>query len=157
VGTSCAKAYAVRARKARISSAAECVSRTVLYIAKIMKQTHAHACFSIAHKLLSQSVGYSALLTALSCSYHHCQLTNSVLCNNNNNNYHCVLSLQVPPGGYGLVFTDGAKFGRGEQLHLGLLALWEFQAQHGRLPEPGNTAEAEVCRRYRYLQFCNIL
>jgi Ubiquitin-activating enzyme E1 four-helix bundle len=54
----------------------------------------------------------------------------------------------VPPGGYGLVFTDGAKFGRGEQLHLGLLALWEFQAQHGRLPEPGNTAEAEVCERY---------
>ena len=56
---------------------------------------------------------------------------------------YCVSS-QVPPGGYGLVFTDGAKFARGEQLHIGLLALWEFQSQHGRLPEPGNTAEAEV-------------
>jgi Ubiquitin-activating enzyme E1 four-helix bundle len=107
-----------------------------------MKQTHAHACFRIALELLSQSDGYSAVLTALSCCYHYCQLIDTVLCNNNN--YYCVLSLQVPPGGYGLVFTDGAKFGRGEQLHLGLLALWEFQAQHGRLPEPGNTAEAEV-------------
>jgi ubiquitin-activating enzyme E1 len=33
-----------------------------------------------------------------------------------------------------LLFTDGAKFGRAEQLHAGLRALWDFEAEHGRFP-----------------------
>lgn len=45
------------------------------------------------------------------------------------------LSHPVAPGQYGLLFTDGGKFGRGEQLHLGLLAIWEFQQRSKRLPE----------------------
>jgi len=40
-----------------------------------------------------------------------------------------------------LVYTAN----RGEQLHFALLALWEFQAEHGRLPALHNVAEAEAC------------
>ncbi|CAM9422602.1 unnamed protein product, partial [Phaeothamnion confervicola] len=52
------------------------------------------------------------------------------------------LQQPVAPGEFGLLFTDGAKFGRAEQLHIAILALWEFQAEHGRLPAVGNAAEA---------------
>ncbi|CAM9241253.1 unnamed protein product [Chrysoparadoxa australica] len=48
----------------------------------------------------------------------------------------------VGDGEWGLLFTDGAKFGRAEQLHLALLALWEFQQGKGRYPVVGDEAEA---------------
>jgi len=41
-----------------------------------------------------------------------------------------------------LAFTDGAKFGRGEQLHLALQAVYTFQAHHGHLPQVNNDAHA---------------
>lgn len=57
------------------------------------------------------------------------------------------LSQPVAPGEFGLMFTDGAKFGRAEQLHVGFLALWEFHRAHGRYPELRNEQEAaEVVR-----------
>jgi len=34
-----------------------------------------------------------------------------------------------------LLFTDGAKFGRAEQLHAGLRALWQFEDENGRFPQ----------------------
>jgi ubiquitin-activating enzyme E1 len=49
----------------------------------------------------------------------------------------------ISPGEFGLLFTDGAKFGRAEQLHIALLALWEFESVEGRLPEVGNRSEAD--------------
>lgn len=51
---------------------------------------------------------------------------------------------QVPEGEFGLLFTDGSKFGRGEQLHIGLLALWAFQKKEKRLPTAGNLEEADA-------------
>ena len=57
------------------------------------------------------------------------------------------LSQPVAPGEYGLLFTDGAKFGRAEQLHLALQGLWKFEEAHGRPPQPNNdTDAAEVLR-----------
>eukprot|EP00611_Tribonema_gayanum_P030367 TRINITY_DN8423_c0_g1_i1.p1 TRINITY_DN8423_c0_g1~~TRINITY_DN8423_c0_g1_i1.p1 ORF type:complete len:705 (+),score=261.06 TRINITY_DN8423_c0_g1_i1:59-2173(+) len=53
------------------------------------------------------------------------------------------LAQPAAPGSYGLLFTDGAKFGRAEQLHLGLLGIWEFQARHGQLPGAGDEAHAQ--------------
>lgn len=51
----------------------------------------------------------------------------------------------VAPHTYGLMFTDGAKFGRAEQLHVATWALFEFEDRHGRLPEPHNDEDcAEV-------------
>ncbi|CAM9863550.1 unnamed protein product, partial [Heterosigma akashiwo] len=44
---------------------------------------------------------------------------------------------------FGLLFTDGAKFGRAEQLHFAFLALWEFEARHGRAPRPGDADETQ--------------
>jgi len=43
----------------------------------------------------------------------------------------------ISPGDFQLMFTDGTKFGRGEQLHCALQGLWEFQCQHngGNFPE----------------------
>lgn len=49
----------------------------------------------------------------------------------------------VSPGEFGLMFTDGAKFGRAEQLHLATWSLLEFEERHGHLPEPHNDAHAE--------------
>lgn len=52
----------------------------------------------------------------------------------------------VPPGEFGLLFTDGAKFGRAEQLHLALQGLWAFESAHGRPPQPNSDADAEEVR-----------
>lgn len=52
--------------------------------------------------------------------------------------------MQVPEGEYGLLFTDGSKFGRAEQLHMALLGLWAFEKREKRLPKAGNLEEAEV-------------
>ncbi|CAM9696526.1 unnamed protein product [Ascophyllum nodosum] len=49
----------------------------------------------------------------------------------------------VPEGEFGMLFTDGSKFGRGELLHMGLLGLRAFERREKRLPEPGNPEEAE--------------
>jgi ubiquitin-activating enzyme E1 len=46
-------------------------------------------------------------------------------------------------GEWGLMFTDGAKFGRAEQLHFAFMGLMEFESQKGRLPTVGNEAEAD--------------
>lgn len=46
-------------------------------------------------------------------------------------------------GEFGLLFTDGAKWARAEQLHMALLGLWAFQKREKRLPEAGNLEEAE--------------
>jgi len=57
------------------------------------------------------------------------------------------LTQPVAPGEFGLAFTDGAKFGRAEQLHFAFLALWAFHKANGRFPELRNEAEAaEVVR-----------
>lgn len=48
----------------------------------------------------------------------------------------------VSPGEFGLMFTDGAKFGRAEQLHIALWSLFEFEERHGHLPEPHNDEHA---------------
>lgn len=53
------------------------------------------------------------------------------------------LQQPVPEGEFGLLFTDGAKFGRAEQIHFVLLALWEFEAQNGHMPAANNSDEAE--------------
>lgn len=50
----------------------------------------------------------------------------------------------MPEGEFGLLFTDGSKFGRAEQLHLALLGLWAFERKEKRLPEAGNLEEAEA-------------
>ncbi|CAM9851397.1 unnamed protein product, partial [Ectocarpus sp. 12 AP-2014] len=50
----------------------------------------------------------------------------------------------VPEGEFGLLFTDGSKFGRAEQLHLALLGLWAFEKKEKRLPQAGNPEEAEA-------------
>lgn len=50
----------------------------------------------------------------------------------------------MPEGEFGLLFTDGSKFGRAEQLHLALLGLWEFEKKEKRLPQAGNPEEAEA-------------
>lgn len=42
-----------------------------------------------------------------------------------------------------MLFTDGSKFGRAEQLHMGLLGLLAFEKREKRLPEPGNLEEAD--------------
>ena len=49
---------------------------------------------------------------------------------------------------YGLLFTDGSKFGRGEQLHFALQGVWEFQAQYKRLPVPRYEDDAKECIRF---------
>lgn len=51
---------------------------------------------------------------------------------------------KVPEGEFGLLFTDGSKFGRAEQLHLALLGLWAFEKKEKRLPEAGNLEEADA-------------
>ncbi|TDH73614.1 hypothetical protein CCR75_004733 [Bremia lactucae] len=48
----------------------------------------------------------------------------------------------VPEGEFGLMFTDGAKFGRAEQLHVIMWSLMEFEERHGRFPKPHNDKEA---------------
>jgi ubiquitin-activating enzyme E1 len=55
------------------------------------------------------------------------------------------INLQQPvsPGEWGLMFTDGAKFGRAEQLHFAFMGLMEFEAKNGRLPTVGDEAEAD--------------
>jgi ubiquitin-activating enzyme E1 len=62
----------------------------------------------------------------------------------------------VGDGEYGLVFTDGTKFGRGEQLHFALQGVWEFQSQNGRLPIPRNEEDAAKCVEYakQYNEAC---
>ena len=54
------------------------------------------------------------------------------------------LFARVPEGEYGLLFTDGSKFGRAEQLHMALLGLWAFEKREKRLPKAGNPEEAEA-------------
>ena len=54
----------------------------------------------------------------------------------------------IGKGEYGLLFTDGSKFGRGEQLHFALQGVWEFQARNGRLPVSSRG------RRKRVFQVC---
>ncbi|KAG2518620.1 hypothetical protein BBO99_00003989 [Phytophthora kernoviae] len=49
----------------------------------------------------------------------------------------------VPEGDFGLMFTDGAKFGRAEQLHVITWSLMEFEERHGHFPEPHNDADAD--------------
>lgn len=66
-----------------------------------------------------------------------CWLVRSVLC-------FPLSSLKVPEGEFGLLFTDGSKFGRAEQLHLALLGLWAFEKKEKRLPQAGNLEEAEA-------------
>lgn len=53
----------------------------------------------------------------------------------------------MPEGEFGLLFTDGSKFGRAEQLHLALLGLWAFEKKENRLPEAGNLEEADAVVR----------
>ncbi|TMW66101.1 hypothetical protein Poli38472_003866 [Pythium oligandrum] len=48
----------------------------------------------------------------------------------------------VYPGEYGLMFTDGAKFGRAEQLHIAVWSLLEFEERNGRLPQPHHDDDA---------------
>eukprot|EP01053_Blabericola_migrator_P001951 Blabericola_migrator_1__1950@NODE_152_length_12797_cov_95_608720_g133_i0_p2_GENE_NODE_152_length_12797_cov_95_608720_g133_i0NODE_152_length_12797_cov_95_608720_g133_i0_p2_ORF_typecomplete_len1045_score273_34ThiF/PF00899_21/3e34ThiF/PF00899_21/4_9e65UBA_e1_thiolCys/PF10585_9/7_5e62UBA_e1_thiolCys/PF10585_9/5_3e03E1_4HB/PF16191_5/6_3e17E1_4HB/PF16191_5/8_1e03E1_UFD/PF09358_10/1_4e14E1_FCCH/PF16190_5/2_2e14Shikimate_DH/PF01488_20/4_2Shikimate_DH/PF01488_20/3_8Pyr_redox_2/PF07992_14/0_073Pyr_redox_2 len=51
----------------------------------------------------------------------------------------------VAPGEYCLVTPDLAKFGRSEQLHIGLLALLEYETAHECVPEPRDkTAGDEI-------------
>jgi len=58
------------------------------------------------------------------------------------------LAQPVAPDEAGLMFTDGAKFGRAEQLHVGWVALMAFAEAHaGRLPRVGDAAEAEAVVR----------
>ena len=45
----------------------------------------------------------------------------------------------------GLLFTDGAKSGRAEQLHFASQALYDFEALHGHLPEPYNESHIKEC------------
>ena len=54
----------------------------------------------------------------------------------------------IGKGEYGLLFTDGSKFGRGEQLHFALQGVWEFQARNGRLPVPRLEDDANECFKY---------
>ncbi|ETP34904.1 hypothetical protein F442_16847 [Phytophthora nicotianae P10297] len=49
----------------------------------------------------------------------------------------------VPEGEFGLMFTDGAKFGRAEQLHVIMWSLMEFEERHGHYPEPHNDQDAD--------------
>ncbi|KAF1774487.1 Ubiquitin-activating enzyme E1, Cys active site [Phytophthora cactorum] len=49
----------------------------------------------------------------------------------------------VPEGEFGLMFTDGAKFGRAEQLHVIMWSLMEFEERHGHYPEPHNDEDAD--------------
>ncbi|CAI5721276.1 unnamed protein product [Peronospora destructor] len=46
-------------------------------------------------------------------------------------------------GEFGLMFTDGAKFGRAEQLHVIMWSLMEFEERHGHYPRPHNDADAD--------------
>jgi ubiquitin-activating enzyme E1 len=54
----------------------------------------------------------------------------------------------IGKGEYGLLFTDGSKFGRGEQLHFALQGVWEFQSKNNRLPVPRYEDDAKECIRY---------
>ncbi|KAF0697402.1 Aste57867_11882 [Aphanomyces stellatus] len=58
------------------------------------------------------------------------------------------LSSPVHPGDYGLMFTDGAKFGRAEQLHVLVWGLMEFEAKHGHLPRLYNDDDADEVIAY---------
>ena len=51
-----------------------------------------------------------------------------------------------------LAFTDGAKWGRGNHLHIALQAVYTFQESMGRLPEPNSDADADaVVRHARFI------
>ncbi|OQR97624.1 ubiquitin activating enzyme, E1 family [Achlya hypogyna] len=54
----------------------------------------------------------------------------------------------VHPGEYGLMFTDGAKFGRAEQLHRVLWGLMEFEERHGEAPSVYDDATAAEVLEY---------
>mmetsp|Transcript_19304 Transcript_19304/g.32297 ORF Transcript_19304/g.32297 Transcript_19304/m.32297 type:complete len:1139 (-) Transcript_19304:598-4014(-) len=47
----------------------------------------------------------------------------------------------ISPGDYGLLFTDGAKFGRAEQLHVALQGLWDFESKNDNKPPRINNEE----------------
>ncbi|CAH0513186.1 unnamed protein product [Peronospora belbahrii] len=49
----------------------------------------------------------------------------------------------VPAEEFGLMFTDGAKFGRAEQLHVIMWSLMEFEERHGQYPRPHNDVDAD--------------
>ncbi|ETV65918.1 hypothetical protein, variant [Aphanomyces astaci] len=57
--------------------------------------------------------------------------------------FHETLVSPIHPGDFGLMFTDGAKFGRAEQLHLLVWGLLEFEAKHGYLPRLYNDDDAD--------------
>ncbi|GBG25630.1 Ubiquitin-activating enzyme, putative [Hondaea fermentalgiana] len=50
----------------------------------------------------------------------------------------------IAPGDYSLMFTDGAKFGRAEQLHVALQGLWEWQDQEGHWPKPNDVNDIDA-------------
>ncbi|OQR92773.1 ubiquitin activating enzyme, E1 family [Thraustotheca clavata] len=58
------------------------------------------------------------------------------------------LTSPVYPGEYGLMFTDGAKFGRAEQLHIVLNGLFQFQEKHGHAPRVYNDEDADKVLEY---------
>eukprot|EP00499_Haloplacidia_sp_CaronLabIsolate_P005863 CAMPEP_0196769604 /NCGR_PEP_ID=MMETSP1104-20130614/633_1 /TAXON_ID=33652 /ORGANISM="Cafeteria sp., Strain Caron Lab Isolate" /LENGTH=1139 /DNA_ID=CAMNT_0042139701 /DNA_START=23 /DNA_END=3442 /DNA_ORIENTATION=+ len=53
------------------------------------------------------------------------------------------LQQPIPDGEAMLMFSDGAKWQRAEQLHIALRALGRFEAAHGHLPAVGDKAAAE--------------
>lgn len=62
--------------------------------------------------------------------------------------FDAALREPVPPGEFGLMFTDGAKFGRAEQLHMGLHGIMEFEQRHGHLPRLHNEEDANEVLEY---------
>eukprot|EP01083_Nonionella_stella_P308460 1088245_1 len=51
----------------------------------------------------------------------------------------------VAPNEWSLLVSDFGKFGRAEQLHFALLALWEFEKRNGALPRLHSEEDAEQC------------
>ncbi|CAK4441626.1 unnamed protein product [Aphanomyces euteiches] len=54
----------------------------------------------------------------------------------------------IHPGDFGLMFTDGAKFGRAEQLHMLVWGLMEFEEKHGFLPRLYDDEDADEVIQY---------
>lgn len=64
----------------------------------------------------------------------------------------------VAPGQWGLQFTDGAKFGRGEQLHFAFQALAEFEEENeGKRPSSEEHVADVVSRAKRLNEACKVL
>lgn len=54
------------------------------------------------------------------------------------------LEMPVPPGEYCLITPDLAKFGRSEQLHIGMQALLEYETDKECVPEPNDKAACDA-------------